>query len=199
LVSKESSYLLHIQDCASLTGGVAAYVQSGEAAGIHLGYKCRNRAPWYSVPHVHQPDAFLSYMSTRSPRLVINDAGVFAPNSLHVLRFHQPDRSAARRLGLGWQTALTRLSCELQGHVMGGEMLKLEPTEAENTVVPRFSMAEEMSLPLANEVDELLRAGRDKEAHALADKEILRDKLHLGKAECALLSEAIETLQERRV
>ena len=87
LRSGEASYLLHIESNQPLPSGVLAYIRAAEGEGVHLGYKCRNRSPWYCVPHVHRPDAFLSYMSTRSPRLVFNDAEVFAPNSLHVLRF----------------------------------------------------------------------------------------------------------------
>jgi adenine-specific DNA-methyltransferase len=199
LQSGEASYLLHIEDNQQLTRGVSAYIQAAEAEGIHLGYKCRNRSPWYCVPHVHRPDAFLSYMSTRSPRLVFNNAEVFAPNSLHVLRFNDGTGPAARNLACAWQTSLSRLSCELQGHALGGGMLKMEPTEAENAVLPRFLMREDSSFSLSTEIDSLLRSGKDEEAHEVADKTILREKLNLTKTDCSILNDAVAALQRRRL
>jgi hypothetical protein len=35
-----------------------------------------------------------------------------------------------------WGTPLARLSCELEGHPLGGGLLKLEPREAANLVLP---------------------------------------------------------------
>ena len=48
-------------------------------------YKCRNRDPWYAIPDVRVPDAFLSYMSGRRPVLVRNDAECVCTNSLHAV------------------------------------------------------------------------------------------------------------------
>jgi hypothetical protein len=35
-----------------------------------------------------------------------------------------------------WQTPLCQLSCEIEGHPLGGGMLKLEPGEAANVCLP---------------------------------------------------------------
>ena len=44
----------------SLTRAEMAYVQKGEADGLHKRYKCRVRTPWYVVPGVVVPGAFLT-------------------------------------------------------------------------------------------------------------------------------------------
>ena len=115
---------------------VREYLDHGESLGIEKAYKCRSRSPWFCVPHVYQPDAFLTYMSGSSPRLVANDAQVYAPNSLHILRIHPLTRIPGDVVASLWQTSLTRLSVEIEGHALGGGMLKLEPTEAGNVLLP---------------------------------------------------------------
>jgi hypothetical protein len=135
LESGETGYLLHIEAATNLPDAVRRYLEYGRQEGISETYKCRTRVPWFRVPHVYQPDALLSYMSGITPRLVANDAGVVAPNSLHVLRLHPDTVLTGDEIAALWQTSLTRLSVEIEGHALGGGMLKLEPTEAENVVI----------------------------------------------------------------
>jgi hypothetical protein len=47
-----------------------------------------------------------------------------------------------------WDRPLTRLSCEIEGHPLGGGMLKLEPREAGRVVISRkrFDSQAEMGL-----------------------------------------------------
>ena len=42
-----------------------------------------------------------------------------------------------RELLVSWRQPLTRLSCEIEGHPLGGGMLKLEPREAGQVVLRR--------------------------------------------------------------
>src|SRR6185295_5770763 len=132
------------------------------------------RSPWYSVPHVYQPDAFLTYMSGTSPRLVANDAQVVAPNSLHVVRVHPHVSLSTDAIAALWQTSLTRLSVEIQGHALGGGMLKIEPTEAERCILGGANMADSSLKELAAELDTLVRSGNEQLAQANADEVILR-------------------------
>jgi hypothetical protein len=53
---------------------------------------------------------------------------------VHAVRFRTPD--AARALDTVWDSDFLRLSCELEGHPLGGGLLKLEPGEAARIVVP---------------------------------------------------------------
>jgi adenine-specific DNA-methyltransferase len=83
---------------------------------------------------VQVPDFVLTYMSGRSPQLVKNDAGVTCTNTVHSIRLK--DRSLAQRLLPSWDTPFVQLSCELEGHPLGGGMLKLEVREAARVCFP---------------------------------------------------------------
>jgi adenine-specific DNA methylase len=154
---------------------VAAYAAEGEARGISARYKCRVRDPWYVVPGVSVPDAFLTYMSDVIPRLVLNRAGAACSNNLHAVRLGgMPDRLRAR-LVAGFYNSATMLSAERVGRHYGGGVLKLEPSEADRLLVPAPGALErarglEKLLP---RVDALLRAGKPAEALLLVDGALL--------------------------
>lgn len=197
--AKEAGYLLHINKFSHVQKSLREYLDRGEAQGIGNGYKCRTRSPWYSVPHVYEPDAFLSYMSGLTPRLVANDARAFAPNSLHVLRLHASPEITSDVLAALWQSSLTRMSVEIEGHPLGGGMLKLEPTEAENVLVPCPNGSRTSDLmELAEELDHTVRDAGELAAQDRADKVILKRILGLTSTECELLSSAATTLRSRR-
>jgi adenine-specific DNA methylase len=193
----EAGYLLAIDRTEDLPESVRDYLRDGEALGVPRAYKCRTRSPWFRVPHVYQPDAFLTYMSGITPRLVTNDAGAVAPNTLHVVRLRPDTDLSGRRLAALWQTSLTRLSVEIEGHPLGGGMLKLEPTEAENVLVPL--PPERSGLDgLADELDSALRRQEDISTQVRADMLILREGLGLSRSDCDLLRRAAATLRSRR-
>lgn len=198
LEAGEAGYLLYVQPGIALPLAVRQYLRRGEAQGVPQTYKCRTRTPWFYVPHVYRPDAFLSYMSGLTPRLVANEANVVAPNSLHVLRLYPATSLTSYALAALWQTSLTRLSVEIEGHALGGGMLKLEPTEAENVAVawPRSEPPE--LAELSEELDTLVRSGDEATAHERAERAILMDGLGLNRSDCLLLRSAAETLRERR-
>jgi hypothetical protein len=193
----ERSYLLHIDPSVELTPGLKRYLDWGIKSGVTEGYKCRNRSPWYKVPHVYQPDAFLSYMSGYTPKLVANDADAVAPNSLHIVRLHPQTRIGRDSLTAMWQTSLTKLSVEIEGHPLGGGMLKLEPTEAENVIVAMPKGAHRLD-SLATELDCMVRDGHEREAQERADYAILQRGLGLSASDCALLAQSANTLRDRR-
>ena len=73
-------------------------------------------------------------MSGKGPALVENRARCTCTNAVHGVRLN--DRGVtASRLRRRWGTTLTRLSCEIEGHPLGGGVLKLEPREALNVLV----------------------------------------------------------------
>jgi adenine-specific DNA-methyltransferase len=197
--TNEAGLLLHIGKSSFIPKSVREYLDEGEAKGVEKAYKCRMRSPWYCVPHVYQPDAFLTYMSGVTPRLVANDADVVAPNSLHVLRIHAEAKVSSDIIAALWQTSLTRLSVEIEGHALGGGMLKLEPTEAENVLVPSPGTSAALRLArLAEDLDELIRNADEETAHERADAAILKGMLGLSPAECKLLRTAADALRSRR-
>ena len=142
--------LLNLAGAAGRPSAVEAYLDSEAGQAASQAYKCRNREPWFAVPDVRTPHAFLSIMSGRGPRLVGNSAGATCTNSVHAVHFHN-EADLARHLA-NWRNPLTALSCELEGHALGGGVLKIEPAEAR-----RVLLAPE--LDLSEEQEEILRSG----------------------------------------
>lgn len=132
--SDEPMLLLRLERGQELPTAVTRYLDSSAGQAARQSYKCRNRSPWYAVPDVHVPDLVMSYMAGRSANLVKNVAGVTCTNSVHAVRVR--DKKLASKLLPLWSTPFVRLSCELEGHALGGGMLKLEPREAGRIVFP---------------------------------------------------------------
>lgn len=133
LAADEPVLLLRLPRTGTLPPTVTAYLD-GEAGRLaRTAYKCRVRSPWYVVPDVQVPDYLLSYMSGQRPSLVRNEAGCTATNSVHCVRLRLP---ALRPRLEAWGSPFVELSCEIEGHPLGGGMLKLEPREAARVVLP---------------------------------------------------------------
>jgi adenine-specific DNA-methyltransferase len=135
--------LLHIpKTVGNLPQPVQRYLDCEEGMKVSKSYKCRNRHPWYSVPDVHVPDFFLTYLSGRSANLVHNAARLTCTNALHYVRLKRHE--SASSVAAAWQTSITRLSCEIEGHPLGGGVLKLEPREATAVLLPSRCARTEM-------------------------------------------------------
>jgi adenine-specific DNA-methyltransferase len=191
----DKAYLLALPQVpdAALPASLRQYLRYGEANDLHLRYKCRIRQFWYSVPHVRIPDAFLAYMSGEQPLLIVNTANLVAPNTVHVLRFtrgKEPQPYAA-----SWRSSLTRLSCELEGHALGGGLFKLEPSEAENVLVvcPPVALFKSLRAKLC--------PGTMKSAEYffdITDRFLLIKHLELSRSDCVTLREAAGKLESWR-
>jgi hypothetical protein len=132
--------LLRLSRGQDLPASVRTYLDSSAGHAARTGYKCRNRNPWYAVPDVQVPDYVLSYMAGRTANLVRNVAGVTCTNSVHAVRVR--DHAAAAKLLPRWSSSFVRLSCEIEGHALGGGMLKLEPREATRVLFPAGCIAD---------------------------------------------------------
>ena len=150
--------LLDIPKEADLPRDVKRYLETEEGKEAQTGYKCRNRAPWYSVPDVKTPEYFLTYMSGRAASLVRNDAHCTCTNSVHAVHFRTA--GAANALNAVWETDFLRLSCEIEGHPLGGGMLKLEPGEAAQIVVPSASTVANFSKAAVTEAVNVMHQWR---------------------------------------
>jgi adenine-specific DNA-methyltransferase len=151
----EPILLLDLKGAGELTPSLRRYLNSKRACEVRKGYKCRNRNPWYVVPDVRVPDAFLSYMSGARPVLVRNEAGCVCTNSVHavITKFGY----SVHNLQRAWSHPLVDLSCELEGHPLGGGMLKLEPREAANVRLPigKLGLTSFESLLLRDAIQEM--------------------------------------------
>lgn len=147
-----------------LTRAERAYVRKGEELGYAERYKCRVRSPWYRVPGVATPDAFLTYMSDVVPRLCLNQAGVTSSNTLLAIRLPGVPASLRKAFVAAFYNSATLLSCERVGRSYGGGVLKLEPREADRLLVPKPDLVARHKEPLeklASQMNRALRNGRD--------------------------------------
>lgn len=154
--------LLDLKGQTRLPDAVARYLDSAAGHEVRKAYKCRVRKPWYGVPDVKVPHAFLSVMCGREPTIVGNEARCVGTNSLHAVTLRNPALLAD--LLAGWRSPLARLGAELEGHSLGGGMLKLEPSEAGRVPVPMLPL----KLAKADQavLDEAIVAARSWRHHA---------------------------------
>ena len=85
----------------------------------------------------------------------------------------------------------------MEGHALGGGMLKLEPAEAEQVLIPLPPPNE--SHRLLSAVDSLFRSGEPERATELIDQQILRKRFALTASECQLLRDGTDELRSWRL
>jgi len=68
--------------------------------------------------------------------------------------------TSVEALRRAWNTPLTRLSCELEGHPLGGGILKLEPREAASVVLPKSRARTSCDQRLLNEGIDVMKRWR---------------------------------------
>lgn len=130
--------LIDLFNARSIPPAVQRYLDSAEGIQARTAFKCRVRNPWYVVPNVEAPDAFLTYMNGADPVLIPNEAGCVCTNTLLAIRL--TNGIPVRAIAKAWTHPLARLSQELEGHPLGGGMLKLEPGEAARVKLPISKM-----------------------------------------------------------
>jgi adenine-specific DNA-methyltransferase len=178
------------------------YIEVGEERGICDGYKCRNRRPWWRVPGVKQPDLFITYMSNEGPRIVYNEVGATSTNTVHRFYLEEAFRRFAPLFGLLALNSVTQLSAELEGRSYGGGVLKLEPKECDQLLMPDVNS---MSDGLLNELtaflgpaDALIREGRMRDVVERIDELVLVDGLGLNRDWLTCIADSRNHLRDRR-
>lgn len=194
LLEAGGKYLLFYPS-GDLEDAAQRYVELGERISIPTRYKCRTRDPWWKVPSVIRPDMLLTVMSGHAPRLVANDAGVVATNTLHTVRLRQP--LPPKLVAAASVNTLTLLSAEIEGHALGGGMLKLEPSEAERVLLP-FPMADSIPVSALAQMDQYLCAGKHDLAVEVGDQVVLTEYLGLDSYRLDVIRQALHELRSWR-
>ena len=169
------------------------YVAEGEAAGVHLGYKCSIRRSWWSVPSVWTPDAFMLRQIHAGPRVVANLTGATSTDTVHRVRLVAD--ASAPQLAAALANSATFAFSEVMGRSYGGGILELEPREADALPLPDPRL---VPAGLVRTVDRLVRAGDLDGALDLVDGELLVRRLGMPAAEVALLRSVWRDLRQRR-
>jgi adenine-specific DNA methylase len=173
------------------TTGLRELILEGERKGMHLGYKCRIRKPWYCVPAVWEPDCFFFRQIYDFPRVVVNRAGATSTDTIHRMRCVGP----ATRIAANIYTHLTAASSEIEGRSYGGGVLELEPTEAERLLVPKQLNG---AMPI-EDADALIRRGKLSSVLAHNDEAVLGGAIGLTASECTMLKNIWGKMRDRRM
>lgn len=187
-------HLLHLAPFKGTTptGALASYIRFGEEQNVHKGYKCSIRTPWYAVPSVYVPDAFVFRQIYDFPRIVLNEAEATATDTIHRMRCKGGDPYA---IVANSYTYLTAASAEIEGRSYGGGVLELEPTEAEKLLMPA-KLGDAMPL---EETDALIRAGKLESVLEENNHRILIQQMGLSQADCQMLRNIWEKMRNRRL
>lgn len=185
--------LLHLRPLngSKVASPLTGYIRLGESKGVHKGYKCSIRTPWYAVPSVWIPEGFIFRQIYDFPRVVFNQAKATSTDTIHRLRCKIDPHVLVANV----YTHLTAASAEIEGRSYGGGVLELEPTEAERLLVPGQLRS---ALPL-DECDRLVRSGRLEHVLAENDRLVLIRQLGLSRSDCAMLRDIWVKMRDRRM
>jgi adenine-specific DNA methylase len=176
---------------------LAAHIGDGESAGVHRGYKCSIRTPWWRTPSLWVPDLFMLRQIHLAPRLTVNAVGATSTDTVHRVRLigAPESRHDPRALAAVFHNSATFAFAEIMGRSYGGGILELEPGEAEQLPIPSPARA---GAGLAAEVDLLLKANEIEKALDIVDRHVLIDGLGWSPETVAQCRAAWRTLRDRR-
>lgn len=172
---------------------LAAHIDDGEMAGVHRGYKCSIRTPWWRTPSMWVPDLFLLRQIHLAPRLTVNAAAATSTDTVHRVRIEDGVDPAA--LAAVFHNSATFAFAEIMGRSYGGGILEVEPREAEQLPIPPPARAD---ADLAADVDLLLKANEIEKALDVVDRLVLIDRLGWSPETVAQCRAAWHTLRDRR-
>jgi len=176
-----------------LPEGLVKYIKDGEEKGYDKGYKCRIRNPWFKVPSVWVPDAFMLRQIHTCPRVITNSAKATSTDTIHRVRVSSGVN--VKQLTGSVYNSLTFAFSEILGRSYGGGVLELEPREAEKLPIP-YEAAKQLDIGL---VDRLLRSGENMEALDYCDSTLLIEGLGLKNEDVEQLRDIWALLRNRRI
>ena len=197
------TFLFYPRDNWAEDASVREYIEYGAAAGFDRTYKTRTRKTWYKVPLVKTADLFLTCMNADTPRITTNQADAYHLNSVHGIYLSESLRDEGRELlPLASLNSVTMLNAESVGRAYGGGVLKLEPREASNWMLPSPSLvsaSREELLEIKSRVATSLRSGRLMEAVAVVDEALLVGSAGLSRSDVqGVRAEYIEVSRRRQ-
>jgi adenine-specific DNA-methyltransferase len=186
------SHLLSISPVKGMSPKLRAYVAQGEIMKIDRQFKCRMRDPWYQVPSVWSPHAFLFRQVGEFPRMVVNQTKAVCTDTMHRVRFE--NNNDVKAITPAFHNSLTFAFTEVVGRSYGGGVLELMPTEAEQLPVPSVDLGSSF----LDEVDSIARSKSWMDVVDLIDQRVLRDELGFADSDIDAFRTSWRELAQRR-
>ena len=174
--------------------GIQQWISEGKELGVHEAFKCTIRDSWFRVALQRVPDAFATCTRNGAPLLILNRADCLCTNALHAMYWHSKSENSRKAIAVGFLTSAVSVWSELHGRRYGGGILKIEPRTLNETLFPLVDGAEDTF----DELDGLIRSGRESEARKRADDVVLGDLMGLDKGDVRLLQAANARLAIQR-
>lgn len=140
---KLGSRLLDLQPNTEISTALGRYLREGERAGVHGGYVCSHREPWWAVRGSKAPDVVMTYMARQPPTFASNPDGVQILNSLHGIHFRDEFPVEFRAALVGWLNQNRHQV--VGGRVYHGGLWKFEPRDVEEILIPTFEKLGELA------------------------------------------------------
>ncbi len=189
------AYLLNAPDVSfdDLPEALKKYVATGQRAGMNKGYKCSIRNPWYIVPSVWTPPAFMLRQIHNYPKIVVNKTIATCTDTVH--RVKLLNGTSVQRIASAFLNSLTFAFAECLGRSYGGGVLELEPKEVDRLPIPlawanRLNLSGLHKLVLADDIDLTLD---------LTDRVLLIDGLGLSRTDAKAIRGIWKKLRDRRI
>ncbi len=173
---------------------VQTWISAGVEEGIDGRYKCSLRENWFRVEIPNASDGFATCARAGSPLLVLNRAKCQNSNAIHSVIWNPDFMGKVEAVAVGFLTSAVSAWAELRGRRYGGGVLKIEPGTLKMAPVPIVKGAEDAF----EDLDRMLREGREEDARRVADDRVLRHGLGLDDQEVESLQHVRSQLMEWR-
>ncbi|KZN40306.1 N-6 DNA methylase [Pseudoalteromonas luteoviolacea] len=190
------------EQMSDLDSPVAKYLSqlSKEEIGGNKTFKKRPNwfAPGWGIDGVI-PDAFLSYMIHRGPRIVINKGRYNCTNSIHKVIFHDKKMRANKKLALAISmlSTFSQFSAEVEGRAYSSGVLKLEPTAGKRIVLLFSDDCVQSLCELQKPIEVALKSEKYEHVAELVDNVLIKCGL-ISEEKLAVLRVAVEQLRCER-
>lgn len=174
------------------------YLEYGIATGVPQTSHCKRRDNWWEVPNTYSPEVFMPIMSVAWTHLVVNNSKYTCTNNILRLYWLNNEQTSYSwlQLAVGSVSSISQLSAELVGRSYGGGILKLEPQDLSNLVIP--ILPEEVCNEIAPVIDPLLAKGEIAQATDCVDNILTGYMPQFTQKNLELLREARNRLFIRR-
>lgn len=121
---------------ANLSASETAYLRAGEAAGYPARYLLKARTPWYAQEQRTPAPIWAAVFGRGAMRFVLNEAAAQSLTTFHGIYPNDPRPTFAKALCACLNSALVQTGSEAERRVYGGGLMKFEPRDLLNILVP---------------------------------------------------------------